>query len=502
MEHKHSPSNSVPLTKRSPHAASQTEARHVQANVLSMSGIIQMQRTVGNRAVGRMLQDRMRISSQKNSTSAAIVQRQMTETTEKDHYTDSRDQGEYSLVFHKVGEGIYKEMYSGNYYTHDSSTDQLKDMEGNYFDPFYKATFYATSSDGYYQDGDGNYYYYQNGYYYPYSSQTTSGMNENQDALEQPLEELKEEPDEEARSWLINEKIRDRRNVAIAFIESNVYLDKRKAVEIIEKWNAAFPDKKLALADFNLSPADKDQKAEEKEKESDSNRRKLPGTMAELSIGSNVFQCKLLTNEGGYHDIYEIMDDRPLFSGVNNADLLVRIPVNHTENPVGKGALMHQKLGKLIRVPRMFNKPERDNLYVVERIANECDPSVWGGNVPLEALTETQFNQLEQIKSILQQVAHEVFNGGGKEPVPDFRPANIRFTVQNELVLIDFSEESEDHKPNEMELFAVKLQENVNQFAGLIREKRSKVNPFVYDYLTKEFPKQLLELMKNAVDFS
>lgn len=455
-------------------------------------GIMQMQRILGNRAVGRLLTSQQPKVQTKNQT-AETVQRKLEETTEEGCFTDSRDQEECSLIFQKIREDVYEELYTGKKYIYVASTDQFMDMQGNYFDPFYKATFYRTQFDGYYLDGDGQYYYYQDGYYYPYKAETTISS----DTTQQQPQEL---PDEEAKQWLETEKIGDNITMAKAFIESYRWMSKPKAVEIIEKWNAAFPDEKISLSEYNLKPSDKLEETDEKSNES--TLRNKPGTTASLEIGGHMVLCKLLTNEGGYHDIYEIVDEMPVFHRVNNSDLLVRVPVNIQENPVEKGCFMHKKIGKMVSVPHIFNNPTQDGLYVVERIANECDPSAWEGNIPLDQLSETHMKQLEQIEEILQGIANEVwYSQGGEEPVPDFRPANIRFRVNNELVLIDFSEESENHQAKEMNFFAAKIKENVNQFAGLIREKKSKANPKVIEFLTRRFPKGLLGLMQESSDF-
>jgi hypothetical protein len=312
-------------------------------------------------------------------------------------------------------------------------------------------------------------------------------------------QKLPAQPDEEAREWLKKQGYTDDFKLVKAFIGSESFMDKAFAITIIEKWNAAYPDKEqFKLSDFGLTPADKS-KEEEEDKTQETNKkpqRNPPGTQATLQIGGQDYVCKLLTNEGGYHDIYSIEDSKPVRKGVNNSELLVRVPVGKDSPSTSKGMLMYRNLSSKIRVPKIYNNPQADNFYVVEKIAKECNPVLWSGHQPYKDLLDPLKRQIQQIKTELTKIANEGWsNKGGKESVPDFRPANIRFTVNDELVLIDFSEEGEDQ---DLEYFVAMLKEHVEQFAGKIFEKGSACNPDVYRELIENFPEELKAMMKES----
>ncbi|MBB6734846.1 hypothetical protein [Cohnella zeiphila] len=453
--------------------------------------VAQMQRTIGNQAVSRMLDSLQPGESTAKQTSAkGIIQRQLVKKKDEEgKFIDTRDTLHAPpLLFKELAFSVYEETLSNERYRYNDQTLQYLASGGKYFDPYYRALFSKTDRQDRYADASGQFYYYQGGYYWP--EQTTDGMDyslgHNQSNNNNAYGLYNSQPNyNHAYGSYFSQPRNSGSNERYGQPNRNNY----HYPDDYNHNNFDFKNLELGISAKNRS-----------EHPSPTKERDRPGTEKDLRINNHDVRCRLVSTEGSYHDIYEILStERIRYNVKNNSKMLVRVPINLSESPTSMGMKMYRENEKTISVPRIYNNPRLDNLYLVERIPDQCDPTVWAGQVEIDQLGSAEKRQIEQIRFYLNQIVTSLWARGGTEPISDFRPANIRFrnNEQRELVLVDFSEEQQSYGRKDPG-FAALLEETVKQFAGENLEAGTKANPHVYKFLTENFPDDLLAKMKNS----
>ena len=81
---------------------------------------------------------------------------------------------------------------------------------------------------------------------------------------------------------------------------------------------------------------------------------------------------------------------------------------------------------------------------------------------------------------------------------PDFRPANVRFRENGEMVLIDFSEAPDSQGAKSPGAFAQVMRGFVREFAGDCPGTDSQYSQDLFDELTTEFPEEFKKLVQKA----
>jgi hypothetical protein len=211
-----------------------------------------------------------------------------------------------------------------------------------------------------------------------------------------------------------------------------------------------------------------------------------------FSVNGTEMECKLLSDAGGYHAVYEVPE------GVSGGPWVVKVPKDPSDrgtSSVASGMAQYHRLSKsaLLTLPKMLNASTaaKDGFYVLKRVPDMCDPSHWSGDVALGGLSSVQMAHLHQIRAVLMEIIKS-----GPQVAPDFRPDNIGFDG-DKLIFLDFTEQAEPMDQSSTE-FARMMKRVVENFSGKVIEKKSDVNDVVYDYLTENFPAGLLERMTSV----
>jgi hypothetical protein len=131
----------------------------------------------------------------------------------------------------------------------------------------------------------------------------------------------------------------------------------------------------------------------------------------------------LVSGIGGYYLIYSPTGPNRLVKDVSNDKILVRIPRNN-EAPLPQTGFKYGCAWRNnfnISIPWIYNAGTlaTDGFYIVAKIPHKFNPK--------------NKRHFDQVKLVLT-------NMSAREDGPDFRPDNVRFKENGDLVLIDFSE--------------------------------------------------------------
>lgn len=267
------------------------------------------------------------------------------------------------------------------------------------------------------------------------------------------------------------------KNQAKQVIEAERYANKASALEMLECWNRANPELRISAEDVgidvnavNASVA----AAARAVVTAAAAAAAVPAPVNHHTIthqGKN-YPLTIFSDVGGFHRIFSFDADSPTFPGVvNNANVLVRIPRENAGTPppaVGyESGRYWNRRG--FHIPHVYNSRTlaADGYYVVESVPRAFDPD--------------DSDHLKKVQERLTAMAEE-------QRGPDFRPDNVRFRGNGELVLIDFSENEQDATLPD---FAARLHDFAQQFA--------RNAPGKYEYLCRNMGSDLRELMTSAL---
>ncbi len=320
---------------------------------------------------------------------------------------------------------------------------------------------------------------------------------------------------EDARAWLESKGygylIAGTKIVAKQIITSLYFNIKQDAYELFKYWNAVHKDevdKQISLEESGIDldaieteiTQEQEREREEQEQEQAEAERLAPPT-AIFRIGNRDINTSLFSREGGFHNIYGIDDGQGrLVGGVDNANLLIRTPKPIADvTPVASGIQNYNALIDKIDLPVIYNSrtAAEQNYYLVEKIPNAYDKD----QIRRVAIP-TDDRRLKQVKAVLEGNINEVFNAlqsneEAQEPVPDFRPDNVMFRANGDLVYIDFSEAGENWQPEQINTFVATYKGFIEQFAGKSIENRTEAAPVVYQYLIQDLPQGFKDKMNQ-----
>lgn len=228
--------------------------------------------------------------------------------------------------------------------------------------------------------------------------------------------------------------------------------------------------------------------AEHERKEKKTKREYLTA----LEYNGENYSVKILSDGGGYYDVYDITDDKKIHPQHENRNLVLRIPKSGPDSQLaGQGMRSHGQLSsKRVPVPQVHNNARRDGFFLVEKIAHQFDPEALAKKPGLQACTPQEQQRLLQIQGVLQNNAR-----AGQPEVPDFRPNNLRFRDpnSNEVVLVDFSDEADLGKMQGDEFWA--------NMKGILREFCSSEDHWLYQFLIENFSAQQKQALERAREF-
>lgn len=414
------------------------------------------------------------------------------------------------------------------YVYHYEATDQYSSDGQAWWDPITDKTF--TIGDQCYVH-NGAAYYYDGTRYVAYLQEASGGIPQNEEeesGLEQ--RELKGEPipvdldaidvpicdEKELRAWGI-EDVR----TAIVIIGLQVSAqDWEKAWSLLKGWNEhhekfkiddkeeqlkqkevkknhprkrtlkeAQPPRRLEPKECGLDLQHVEYLERDKQREKSSLTKKRKKELDKLTVEGKDYALAPLSTEGGFYDVYYIVDEKPILPRILNSELVLRIPKTGPDQQLaGKGMLERSKISEHVEVPKVGNKPGQDGFFLVERIAFGCDPKPWREAGSFKALSKVDQERLTSIRKILVQNARS-----GRQVVPDFRPSNLRFRSEDshQVVLVDFTDEAglmNEQAPKE---FAREMKHILREFCGMQKN-------WLYDYLTEGMPEELVVLIDEV----
>ncbi|KZS38370.1 hypothetical protein AWE51_17595 [Aquimarina aggregata] len=311
---------------------------------------------------------------------------------------------------------------------------------------------------------------------------------------------------EDARAWLESKGygylIAGTKIVAKQIITSLYFNIKQDAYELFKYWNAAHKDevdKQISLEESGIDitaveteiASEQERERQEREREQAEAERLTP-SIKMFRFGNRSIHTSLFSSEGGFHNIYSIDNAQDnLVGGVDNANLLIRTPKPIEDaTSVTSGIRNYNALRGEIKLPIIYNKREavEQNYYLVEKI-----PLAYSSAL-ITRIGEPKYDlRFQQVKEVLDRNVIEVFNAlqsgqTAQEPVPDFRPDNVMFRANGNLVYIDFSEAGENWQPQQIDTFVATYKGFIEQFAGKTVEDVTNYSQDVYNYLIQDLP--------------
>ncbi|HKQ77848.1 MAG TPA: hypothetical protein VJ810_29390 [Blastocatellia bacterium] len=268
------------------------------------------------------------------------------------------------------------------------------------------------------------------------------------------------------------------KGLAVRMITAQVVGSKDLALEILAQWNKAYPKQLISSQDVGLDAIVQSQSDYKMEIETVNEGYNNSGPAATITVNYNGYShtLTLFSETGGYHLIYSPTGVAQMVNKVQNSEILVRMPRKNTIVSPSQGAQngFYWKNNFGIDIPYIynFNTLNGDNFYIVEK-------------VPLQ-FTPSKKAHLEQVKKFLGTMSAQ---GSG----PDFRPDNVRFRSNGEMVLIDFSENPAVQGINPSD-FAGLMKDFTLQFANC-----DKTDIGLYDELRKGMSPQFRQEMDNAL---
>jgi Domain of unknown function (DUF4157) len=499
------------------------------------------------------LLNEMAPSAAAGSTSTAVQRRPMQQlggSSGPSIYVDHRG----TAAMHLVSENVYE--IGGKRHTHYPETDQYQNNEtAQYWDPATGAQLTLVAGEsGYWYTPDGfTYYAYVDGQYQLYqpeatTHQETSGFDSSHwqtggsfsgGAQEQETEQV-QDPAQQLESMevalmtaeaLIEESCTSKALTAM-FIQSASMDRPMSALTLFRSWNQAYAqvgelmkakeatsgatkptNKRKAgqsgsggakavfaplqwsecqlTAEEMLRKLESDQRREQAQEHREKKTKKT--FLSKLEYNGEAYDVALLSDGGGYYDVYNITDSRPIVPGRSNADLVLRIPKTGPEPELaGQGMRSHGQLAsKRVPVPQVLNRPARDGFFLVEKIAHELDPRTMMNKPSFAALEPHEQQRLEQIRGILEN------NARAERPeVPDFRPSNLRFRdpQSTEVVLVDFTDEAQ--------LGQTRGEDFWRDMKGVLLEFcERRESHWIYQYLIANFSPQHKLALERANEF-
>ena len=412
---------------------------------------------------------------------------------------------------------------------HYPDTDQYSPDGQAWWDPITGKTF--TIINQWYVN-DGATYYYDGARYVAYPQEGNGGIQQNDqeearnDQRERQDEEMPIDLDainvpvfdeKELRSWGIKDV-----GMAIMIIESQVSGQEwEKAWSLLKGWNEhhekfkiedkeeqskkeevkknqpkkrtrkeAQPPRRIdpkecGLELKHIEYLEKDKQREEKSSLTKKRKKELD----KLVVEGKEYALAPLSTDGGFYDVYHIIDEAPILPRISNSELVLRIPKTGPDRELArKGMLERSQISDHVEVPKVGNQPGQDGFFLVEKIAFGCDPKPWREAGSFNALSEVERKRLTSIRQILVQNARS-----GRQVVPDFRPSNLRFRTEDSpmVVLVDFTDEAGlmgEHGPKE---FAREMKHILREFCGMQKN-------WLYDYLTEGMPEDLVLLIDQV----
>ena len=156
----------------------------------------------------------------------------------------------------------------------------------------------------------------------------------------------------------------------------------------------------------------------------------------------------VVSDIGGYHLVYSPTGLSELVNRVPNDKILIRIPRN-TEAPLPQDGFKYGCSWRKdfdISIPWIYNARTlaSDGFYIVAKIPHTFNPK--------------NKRHFDQVKRVLTNMSAQGYG-------PDFRPDNIRFEENGDLVLIDFSENPAVRNTDDDD-FPALMKEFTEQFAA------------------------------------
>jgi len=222
-----------------------------------------------------------------------------------------------------------------------------------------------------------------------------------------------------------------------------------------DKSNSGPPTKKIALP--NIAEESKD-------------------LTRKINYNGKSYDLKLVSDIGGYHQIYSPTGPIRLVNQRSNDKILVRIPRNN-EAPLPEVGFKYGLRWRDefdIKIPFVHNRNTlaTDGFYIVDKIPNKFDP-----------LNQRHIDQVKQVLKNMSVMGHG----------PDFRPDNVRFNDKDELVLIDFSENPDVEGAKEGD-FPGLMKQFTNEFAAYGENTKS-----LYKELSAGMSRDFRAKMDNAL---
>lgn len=280
----------------------------------------------------------------------------------------------------------------------------------------------------------------------------------------------------ELKAWGL--KTEQDRKKAVQIITAHAVGSKEEAWEILAQWNKAYTNQSISSQEVGLPtivPSRSDYKMEE-ETVNELHNDNAPAMTITVDYNGHSHTLNLFSKIGGHHLIYSPTGGTQMVNGAWNNDILVRIPCN-SEAPApdigyGNGLGWEQQFG--LKIPWIYNSKTlaRDRFYIVEKIPHGFNPGIK--------------QHLDQVKSFLATMSAI---GTG----PDFRPDNVRFRNNGEMVLIDFSENPGVQGTNPSD-FAGLMKDFTQQFADC-----NKADTRLYEKLREGMSPQFRKEMDNAL---
>lgn len=464
-------------------------------------------------------------------------------------FTDHRG----SITMTQISENVYE--IGGKQYTYYAQSDQYQNNEtGLYWDPASGVERAVAEANGewwyYAPDGPSGWYAYRDGTYQLHQAENTGGGQYDGSggysgyggSQWQDDEEVAPDDEHEQQlasfevpimnaAKLIEESCKSKALTKM-FIESALLEDARRALTLFRSWNASYaeveqqmkeqeeasgPTKQtnkrkagqssanktkavfapLTWAELGLSAEQmvgKLQSDTRREAEHDQqNKKKKREYLSELEYNGATYQVSLLSDGGGYYDVYNITDVKKILPDRENSDLVLRIPKDGP-NPelAGKGMQSHGQLSsRRVPVPQVRNNARRDGFFLVEKIANEFNPTALMNRASFAELEPHEQRQLTQIRGVLESNARVE-----QAVVPDFRPSNLRFRASQspEVVLVDFTDEAD--------LGHMRGDDFWRDMKGILLEFCNRQEShWIYTFLTQNFSAQQLQAIERANEF-
>jgi Domain of unknown function (DUF4157) len=315
--------------------------------------------------------------------------------------------------------------------------------------------------------------------------------------------------------------------LAVMIIESTAAVDPRAALIYYRSWNAAYaevqrivneqpapvaapsnkrkfqqskaPQKPAVFAAVTLAEcgmnaqtlmeklqSDRQREARHLEAEEREKKKAKRDLLATIEYNGAQFRVEILSEGGGFYDVYTITDENPIIPGIANNTLVLRIPKTGPNRGIARaGAETHGQLRRQVGVPAIRNEPSRDGFFLVEKIEHEFDVKVLLAKESLAACTPPEQARLEQVRGVLRRNAD-----AQRALVPDFRPANLRFRAEDspEVVLVDFTDEANIGQETGGK-FWKDMKSVVLEFSNY------RENHWIYEYLLQGFT----EAQRNSI---